>query len=51
MSNVEQRLMWNLQDRKEIGKISKSELKELQRLEDAWERQEQEQRLDPLCCT
>lgn len=48
MSNAEQRRMWNLQDRKEIGKISKSELKELERLEDVWERQEQQERLFPL---
>lgn len=48
MSNSEQRRMWNLQDQKEIGKISKSELKELARLEKIWEQQEQIQRVYPL---
>ena len=53
MSNSEQRRMWNLQDQKEIGKIGKSELKELARLEKIWEKiagqqQEQIQRVYPL---
>lgn len=48
MSNSDQRRMWNLQDLKEIGRIKKSELKELERLEAEWERQEQPQRIHPF---